>query len=307
MRNIGTIQSPEEARRFEDHLLVEGISCSMEREPDGTFSVWIEDDDQLGEAESLLRSFELEPRAARYIAATQKAGEIRKALQTKAQEDTKSEPAVSRSGPPSQPAYTETPVVLLFIALCVAIFIYSDGGQSDKVCSQLTINSYQTVGMDRILFDNVFFIRVREGQVWRLFTPVLLHFGFLHILFNMLWLHQLGSAIEKLQGSWFLTGMILLMAIFTNVCQYLATGPNPLFGGMSGVIFGLMGYIWMKSKLDPFSGFYIQPNTVFIMIAWMVLCMTGGLGFRTANISHVSGLLIGMAWGYASGVTWARR
>lgn len=200
----------------------------------------------------------------------------------------------------------EIPLVWALIALCVAVFIYSDGGQSDKFSSKLTIGAYEWVGIDRVLFDKVFFARVRQGEIWRLFTPVLLHWDFLHILFNMLWLHRLGGMVERLQGTWFLAGMVLLVGVFSNVCQYLAMGPNPLFGGMSGVIFGLMGYIWMKSKLDPMSGFFIHPNTLFIMLAWMVLCMSDALGFRTANIAHVSGLLIGMAWGYASGATWAR-
>jgi len=74
-------------------------------------------------------------------------------------------------------------------------------------------------------------------------------------------------------------------------------GPN--FGGMSGVVYGLLGYIWIRGKLDPGSGLFLHRETVIMMIVWFFLCFTGWVG-DIANGAHAGGLLIGMACGWLS-------
>jgi membrane associated rhomboid family serine protease len=140
---------------------------------------------------------------------------------------------------------------------------------------------------------------VRRGELWRLITPIFIHFSWMHILFNMLWLKDLGSMIEARQGSGFLTIMVLVTAIASNLAQFLAVGPD--FGGMSGVVYALMGYIWIRGKLDPGSGLFLHPSTVMMMIIWFFVCWTGAVG-HVANFAHAGGLLAGMAWGGLSGV-----
>ncbi len=39
---------------------------------------------------------------------------------------------------------------------------------------------------------------------------------------------------------------------------------------MSGVLYGLFGYVWMKSRYEPSSGFYVTPNTVMWMVGWFL-------------------------------------
>ena len=109
----------------------------------------------------------------------------------------------------------------------------------------------------------------------------------------MMWLRTLGAAIEMRRGSWRMALMVVLIAATSNLGQYLWTGPA--FGGMSGVVFGLFGYLWMKSKYDPQSGFYMPPQMVFMMIAWMVFCYAGV--FPIANAAHTVGLIAGMLLG----------
>ncbi|MEO6035113.1 MAG: rhomboid family intramembrane serine protease, partial [Verrucomicrobiota bacterium] len=146
-----------------------------------------------------------------------------------------------------------------------------------------------------------------HGQVWRLFTPMFIHFGFVHIFFNMLWLRDLGSMIESRESSSRLIFLVLLAAGGSNFAQYAITipafpalsGGSPSFGGMSGVIYGLLGYIWVRGKLDPASGLILQKFTVTMMLAWLVLCMTGLLG-SIANLAHFFGLLIGMGCGFVA-------
>ncbi|WP_027967010.1 rhomboid family intramembrane serine protease [Halomonas halocynthiae] len=141
---------------------------------------------------------------------------------------------------------------------------------------------------------------VSSGQIWRLFSPVFLHFGWMHLLFNMLWLWVFGSQIEQRQGSKHVVVLLLATAIGGNLAQY-ATG-TVLFGGMSGVDFGLMAYVWLMSLRRPESGYFIPRMLVVLMLGWLVFAMTSvaglfGLG-NVANEAHLGGLVVGLALGW---------
>jgi GlpG protein len=66
---------------------------------------------------------------------------------------------------------------------------------------------------------------------------------------------------------------------------------------MSGVVFGLFGYVWMMSKFAPFSGYVIAPANVAMMVIWFFICLTGAVG-HIANWVHGVGLAVGLAAGY---------
>jgi GlpG protein len=66
---------------------------------------------------------------------------------------------------------------------------------------------------------------------------------------------------------------------------------------MSGVDYGLLGFLWIRGKYDPRAGFELNPGSVKMMLIWLVLCYTGLMG-SIANMAHTVGLLTGMAWGY---------
>ena len=103
--------------------------------------------------------------------------------------------------------------------------------------------------------------------------------------------------VEKHEGSWYLAAMVLGIGICYNLAQYYMSGPT--FGGMSGVVYGLLGYIWIRGKLDPRSGLFLHNFIVIWMIAWFFLCLTGVIG-PVANTAHGVGLGVGMLWGYLS-------
>ena len=138
---------------------------------------------------------------------------------------------------------------------------------------------------------------ILEGQVWRLITPVFLHYGFLHLGFNLMAFIFLGQMIEKRSGTFWLIALFLISGVFSNLAQYFVSGPG--FGGLSGVDYALFGYVWMKSKYDPFSGFFISDQTVVFALVWLVVCFTGMMG-PIANIAHLGGLLVGVVWGFMS-------
>jgi GlpG protein len=140
--------------------------------------------------------------------------------------------------------------------------------------------------------------QIRQGQVWRLVTPIFLHaswrtgFGIFHLLFNLFWLQDLGTQIEWRRGSLRFLWLVLSIAVASNLAQYALSGPS--FGGMSGVVYGLFGYVWIKSRYDPAAQLGIWPQTVQVMLAWFVVCWLC-MAAEVANWAHSAGLLTGMA------------
>ena len=137
---------------------------------------------------------------------------------------------------------------------------------------------------------------IRQGQLWRLVTPVFLHFGLFHIVFNMLWTWELGRLIEARQGAVALLGLSALLGVISNLGQYWVAGP--LFGGMSGVVYGYFGYLWMLGLFHPAFGIRLNPPVVYLMLGWFVLGWTGILellfNLRVANTAHTGGLISGI-------------
>jgi GlpG protein len=129
-----------------------------------------------------------------------------------------------------------------------------------------------------------------------------LHFGLMHIVFNALWLWELGGMIERRQGAVRILGLVLLIAAGSNIAQAM-TGVS-LFGGMSGVIYGLLGYIVAWNRLRPATPFPLVRGVAVVMVVWLLVCMAGftevlGLG-AVANTAHLSGLVLGLILGLAA-------
>jgi GlpG protein len=138
---------------------------------------------------------------------------------------------------------------------------------------------------------------IRKGQVWRLFTPMFLHFGYMHIIFNMYWLWMLGALLEirYRPGRYLL--LVLGIALLSNLAQALMKGTN--FGGMSGVNYGLFGFLFLHGRFHPAPSFQLDRRTIVYMLIWMVLCFTGVFG-TIANWAHSVGFLVGAAVGFSN-------
>jgi membrane associated rhomboid family serine protease len=197
-------------------------------------------------------------------------------------------------------SYGFGPLTFVLITASSIVFLLSRFGTDFEPIRGLFIS--EVMGGNRQLGSML--LEVRHGQVWRLLTPAFIHMSFAHLLLNMLWLRDLGSMIEARQGTLRLSLLVVAIAGVSDVAQYYASGPA--FGGMSGVVYGLLGYVWIRGKLDPASGLFLHTSTVVMMLAWFVLCYTPLLTpliGHVANTVHAAGLLLGMAWGFLSSLS----
>ena len=292
MRHIGSFANEAQARFFTDFLLSRDIRSQLEPELDHTWSIWIRDEDQIVEAQSALTRFQANPTAPEFQKAPEAAAKAREA---EAEQLAKYRRRVrsGRSIFPKMGGYGIGFLTFVLIFACVLVAIYSKVGNPEWL-RELFISENLT----RRDLPEVF-----HGEIWRLFTPIFMHADItrdpLHLIFNMMWLYQLGSMIEARQGSLFLFVFVAVSAALSNLGQYFHSGPA--FYGMSGVIYALAGYAWMRGKYNPASGLYLDAQSVAILLIWLVLCYVGMIG-PVANTAHVVGLLVGMAWGGAAAI-----
>ncbi|WP_404417256.1 rhomboid family intramembrane serine protease [Marinospirillum sp.] len=139
-----------------------------------------------------------------------------------------------------------------------------------------------------------------SGQWWRLITPIFLHFGWMHLVFNLLWTWVLGEKMERHQGSLRLVLLVVFAALVSNAAQFLVNGSSQ-FGGLSGVIYAYLGYTWLWDRRHPGQQLGLTPGMMGFMLGWMLFGMTPwsqSLGINMANEAHLGGLLAGLAFAF---------
>jgi GlpG protein len=295
VKPIGSIEGEGYGKVFSDFLYSQGIENQVEETGDGRWLVWVIEEEKLDSARGYLVQFRANPRAEKFASSAFAAAEKRQLeAGAAAARDVKvykvKAPAVF-----SGVSFRMWSLSTSLIAACVLVAIGTQLGNDVRMVSWLSMTGYEVANNEPLWKHG--FPEIFAGQVWRLITPIFLHFSVLHILFNMLWLRDLGSLIEARAGTLKLGLLVVTIGIASNLGQYLVAGPN--FGGMSGVVYGLLGYVWMRGKFDPSSGMFVTQQTIMIMVGWFVLCLTGMMG-PIANAAHGVGLVMGMAIGYLS-------
>ncbi len=275
MRQAGTITTKQDAERFANYLLSLGITSKIEPS-DGQWAVWIHDENQIPRSKQELEQFHQEPQDERYKAAEHTARLARREATEKKKRAERN--FIDMRNEWAKP-WRRRPVTLAMIIFSVLVYL----GVPQLPQAELLISTSDSL------------TEVQNGQVWRLVSPIFLHFGLLHIVFNMYWLYDLGTMIERRLGSILYILLILAIAVPSNYAQFAVTGP--MFGGMSGVVYGLFGYVWVRGRLEPTSGLNLPSNVAVIMIGWFVLCATGLVG-NVANWAHGGGLAMGALLAY---------
>jgi GlpG protein len=281
MRLIGHLQNEASARTFAGYLLSLDIRNEVEPDSDG-WAVWIHSEDHIEAGRQALAVFTQNPSDPKYLRAAEAAASL---AQTRRRENAATARRV-RTSDQIWSSSGRTPLTLSLIGVCVLVTLFVGFNPTLRDVRGLLISEWTRGWLPE----------VRSGQIWRLITPIFIHFSPSHLIFNMLVLRDLGAIVESRQGTRKLALLIPVLALGSNLGQYILAGPA--FGGMSGVLYGLFGYIWVRGQCDPASGLSLSSMTVVIMLVWFFLCLFGFLG-DVANGTHAVGLAIGILWGAA--------
>jgi membrane associated rhomboid family serine protease len=281
MRQVGDRLARPRAERFVAFLAAQGIEAETRDDGDDRASVWVIDEDRLPAADEHFRAYKVAP-DAKVFDAPAPAPRRGSARPTAARRSRYIDVRTEVFG---RGRLSKMPVTLFLIMASVALTLVSGLPGAMRVVRALYYSEYY--GRD--------FPEISAGEVWRLVTPIFLHGGVLHLLFNMLWLYQLGGAIETNEGSLYLAAFTVGAAAIVDTLQYLVSGP--LFLGMSGIVYAFLGYIWMMARYKAGTRYFVARETVIIMLFWIVICFTP-LMQGVANTEHVAGLLLGVAFGF---------
>ena len=305
-------------------MIAEGIDTHVEAGDKG-FEIWARQEDQIERAKKELSDFLANPSDSKYDQAHNRAAEIAREQarkQKKYRENVVRRSVKTGSG-------QKSPLVILLIAISGLVGLLTNFGEGNK--QMLNNQTFQALAFNYMKGPevaevvnasagnldalNVRLANARRGEVWRMLTPIFIHFGTLHLIFNMIWLWQLGRVIEFRYGTFWLGILILFTGIISNFAQgtipaFVQGTPLPdflqgsapallgdtlvtMFGGMSGVVYGLFGFVWMKSSYDRESRLFMPSSTILIMILWFFFCLTPWAG-NVANWCHGIGLVTGM-------------
>ena len=134
-------------------------------------------------------------------------------------------------------------------------------------------------------------------EFWRILTPIFIHFSFTHILFNAGAMLQVGSWIERLWGWKIYWVVCLITGIAGNVLQYVWFN-SVLFGGLSGVVFGLFTFNGVTQWLNPAKAYPLPIGAYAWLAIWLVAGFTPLMetffGLQMGNGAHLGGALAGL-------------
>ncbi len=220
-------------------------------------------------------------------------------------------------------------ITLGFIIVCIAIFFLEEAQQDvgrtklySTISKQMMYDfpahpirywpgvyklSLQRVyhGVDVLSpYEGPIFEKIGQGEYWRIFTPILLHVGIVHLLFNMMWIYVLGKQMEQRLGIFRYLLFVAFTAAISNTSQYLMGGFS--FVGISGVVCGMLMFILVRQNKAGWEGYQVQKSTMsFLMmmvlgmagiqaISYLAIILGGSfINIPIANTAHIMGGVAG--------------
>ena len=326
MRFIGAIADKHQVERFVAYLITQSISVQVEHEGE-KFQVWARDEDQVAIATQLLNEFTSAPDDPKYSGAVAAANEI---LSERTRQRREARKRVRTSADLQTAPRYRAPLALFLLGVMIVIWWATGFGHrpfNDAMHSMLftSIDLRKNASALENANDDSTSLKlynIRQGEIWRLFTPAFIHFGAAHMIFNMLAWLMLGRPIEHRYGTLYFAGLVLAVALVSNLLQAIVApelGGTALvrdvggtgiglqqrlilpFGGLSGVVYGLIGFAWIKSEFDPSFGYRVPLSLVIWAIAWFFLGVSEFdeqlLNMSMANWAHGAGFVMGILAG----------
>lgn len=270
MVKIAHVENPRLAQAFIDYLATRDIHITMQPNEQG-FELWLDDPVHQIEAEHEFAQFIANPNQEKYLAASwESAG-----TQTpQFQYQTPNFLALLKA--------KAGPITLAMMLICCVIYLLQTFGLGNPVFNALHFPAFEE----------------QKWQLWRWISHALLHFSLMHIAFNLMWWWQLGGDIEKKMGSAKLLQIFVISAAVSGASQFYVGGAN--FGGLSGVVYALLGYAWILGMRAPQLGVMVPRSIVIFMLAWIVIGFVQPL-MAIANSAHLAGLVCGCVLGALDG------
>lgn len=275
MKQLLQLSDPRLAQSLVDYLSSRGLHCELTQSELG-ITVWLADEARSAEAEAEVKRFIQEPYHPRYAEASWQSGRPNSRIDYSA----------GHHGFLAHFFMQAGPLTLLVMLFCGCLF----GLQS------IGLNIYSVMSFHADL------AQLTGWQIWRFITPAFIHFSVLHLLFNLMWWWYLGGLIERQLGSTKLLVLLLVGAVLPNLMEFFISGPD--FGGLSGVIYALVGYVWVVGRMRPDAGLQLPDGLFGFMLFWLVLGFFDLLGTNMANMAHLGGLLVGLLQGWHDGRKW---
>lgn len=340
MRLIKEFKDKKIATRFSLFLQEKNIENSLEKEGE-IYQIWVHNEDQLQEAKNYLKDFEKDPQNESFtVNIKDEKTHFKKESSfsffltsfflvlcifiyfinlTQEMSIKKKDPSIKYVvlTPIQNSLLYDKPYLLIEIEKIIKKYKIDPAKEIENSEAQLEIENAEKKDFWTGFYDVIvkkkkikgpFFEKIKQGEVWRIFTPCVLHKGLLHLLFNMLWLLVLGKQIEERLSKYKYLILIIILGIITNTFQYLMSGPY--FLGFSGVIMGMVGFIWSRQKKAPWEG-YPLSKPIFIFIGVYVILMfilsffsfaaealnISIFTFNIANTAHIVGAISGWLLG----------
>lgn len=301
MRLIGHLPDEKSAAAFCSYLWSRGIENQVEAEEDRC-ALWVHSEERRTEAGTLLEEFQRDPGQARFHLDTATLlAAAEKALETaRIESPASAHPLVLVTVPYGAGAVT---LVLVLVSLALAFMGWV--GYEDRILQELLITSLPVETPSVPVASGL--PEIAQGEFWRLLTPVLVNVDVLPLMFNLLLLLHLGSLIESCVGAGRLGALFIVIGVLTNLAQFCVSGPA--FCGAAGVLFGLLGYVWVRGRMDPDSGLFLRPHTAAMMVVFYTVGMAGSASglfkLSLGTTAQLTGLALGLIWGFFS--AWAAR
>ncbi len=268
MQLLATINNPRAAQAFVDYLAVQSITIEIRPLGPQQLELWV-DEGNFDSAQQQFAEFSKNPNDVKYLDASW----LRNADHS---------PLHYESGHSFIRIWLARGgwVTHAVIALCVLVFalFHFEVGETIYYVFQFPPSE-----------------PLQNPQIWRWLTPAFIHFSMLHIAFNLLWWWMLGGRLEQHFGKVFLLTFMLMTAVVSNYAQFMVSGSNN-FGGLSGVVYALIGFCWLFGKLRPEQPINLENQLFAFALVWLVLGYADIFWVNIANTAHLSGLLAGLGF-----------